>query len=294
MQILQLAKSLAIVGRAAARPILQRGAGANASIAQNLLEKREKEGALNPVDRLKLAVASANWALANPYQGQGVAVLAEITGEDALRSLRDRMLETEEGSRILHNRIPALVDIGGRFGDGTLGKLLEQCVPEERSKVVLLSDPQLAFIMRRYRDAHDILHALTGFPVTVTGEIALKWFELASTGMPMTALSAVFGLARIEPQSASLLLEWIPWASTAGRKGNFYLGIDYGKYLDYDVDEFREKVLKWPQMPSNLKNHQLMLEHYKAAIDQAHREGREAIALREEAKKYKGFEKYVT
>lgn len=44
---------------------------------------------------------------------------------------------------------------------------------------------------------------LSGLPPTVEGELALKWFELVQTGLPVCALGAVVGplaLPRREPQ----------------------------------------------------------------------------------------------
>lgn len=54
----------------------------------------------------------------------------------------------------------------------------------------------------RYREVHDLWHVLSGLPPTVEGELALKWFELVQTGLPMCALGAVVGplaLPRREP-----------------------------------------------------------------------------------------------
>jgi len=40
---------------------------------------------------------------------------------------------------------------------------------------------------------HDFWHVLAGLPPTVMGELALKWFELVQTGLPLCAFSGVFG-----------------------------------------------------------------------------------------------------
>lgn len=45
----------------------------------------------------------------------------------------------------------------------------------------------------RYREVHDLWHVLSELPPTVEGELALKWFELIQTGLPVCALGAVFG-----------------------------------------------------------------------------------------------------
>lgn len=55
----------------------------------------------------------------------------------------------------------------------------------------------------RYREVHDLWHVLSDLPPTVEGELALKWFELTQTGLPMCALGAVFGplaLPQREPE----------------------------------------------------------------------------------------------
>lgn len=89
---------------------------------------------------------------------------------------------------------------------------------------------------------HDLWHVLSGLPPNVEGEIALKWFEMMQTGLPMCALGAVFGplaLPRREPgphppaapgtdrrgrrkkSSGSremLARTYVPWALRAGRQ----------------------------------------------------------------------------
>ena len=283
--MLQVGKGVLAFGKAFLGPVFEKQRSSAATV-QLLLEKHRSGHALSPRDRLDLASSAATWALNDPYQGQGVAILGEVTGVDALHKIRKRMRETTEGREILANRTPALPTFDEPLREGTVGSLLSGCVPEERSKILLIEDPELAFVMRRYRDAHDILHALTGLPVTVAGEVALKWFELASTNLPMATLSAVFGLTRVEPNSARLLTEWIPWAASAGKQGKFYLQIDYAKYKDYHVDEFREKIMGWPELPTSLRDHVAIREHYKTAIRQAIREGREPTAIRHELDRF--------
>ncbi|CAN0252882.1 unnamed protein product, partial [Ectocarpus sp. 13 AM-2016] len=117
--------------------------------------------------------------------------------------------------------------------DGTLGKSYSNFMkennfsPDGRSPVKYVDDPDLAYVMRRYREVHDLWHALTGLPATVEGELALKWFELVQTGLPVCALSAVLGplaLPSKEPPPAPtgsrevLARTFVPWAIRAGRR----------------------------------------------------------------------------
>lgn len=37
-----------------------------------------------------------------------------------------------------------------------------------------ISDPDLAYVLQRYREIHDLLHVLTGAPTSVLGELGQK------------------------------------------------------------------------------------------------------------------------
>lgn len=62
-----------------------------------------------------------------------------------------------------------------------------------------IDDPELAYVMTRYRECHDFYHAVCGLSVSVPSELALKVFELANIGLPSTALSALSGLFAFLP-----------------------------------------------------------------------------------------------
>lgn len=253
----------------------------DALAVNRLVDKLAGEASLSPQDKLRLASYAARWAFNNPYQGQAVAILGEITGEEQLRKMRDRLDATPSGRRVLQDRIPVFGEWlwNHEFTPGTLGNRLKKCVPEERSPVSLVKDPELAFVMRRYRDAHDLIHAVSGLPVSLAGETAVKWFETASTQLPMTTAAALGGIPRCEEGSLALLLEWIPWAASAGTNGVYYLGIDFEEHAHTDLDVFRRQVLRWPSLPASLADAQLMKSHYAIAILQARRESREPKAL---------------
>ena len=54
---------------------------------------------------------------------------------------------------------------------------------------------------------HDFLHVATELPPTVQAEIALKWFEMVQTGLPMCALSAFVGPLRLPPAQVCVCVE---------------------------------------------------------------------------------------
>jgi len=47
----------------------------------------------------------------------------------------------------------------------------------DRSPIRFVTDPDLAYVMLRYRQVHDFLHVICGLPPNIVGEISLKWYE---------------------------------------------------------------------------------------------------------------------
>ena len=86
----------------------------------------------------------------------------------------------------------------------------------------LIDDPDLAYVMTRYREVHDFLHVLTGLPPTVEGELILKTLEAVQTCLPMPVLSAMAGPlslqnpASIERYYRSIAPQVILWAIGIG------------------------------------------------------------------------------
>uniref|UniRef100_A0A672IV61 Ubiquinone biosynthesis protein COQ4 homolog, mitochondrial n=1 Tax=Salarias fasciatus TaxID=181472 RepID=A0A672IV61_SALFA len=134
-----------------------------------------------PVQKALLAVGSGVAALQNPYRHDMVAVLGETTGHLALTALRDRMRDDPEGYAVLTERprirlstldltkMAALPD--GSFGREYLRFLEENNVtPDSRADVRFVDDEELAYVMQRYREVHDLLHTLLGMPTNMLGE----------------------------------------------------------------------------------------------------------------------------
>lgn len=63
-----------------------------------------------------------------------------------------------------------------------------------------INDPDLAYVMTRYRECHDLVHVILGMPTNMLGEVAVKWIEAFNFGLPMCYTGAVFGAARLKPK----------------------------------------------------------------------------------------------
>ncbi|XP_073170925.1 ubiquinone biosynthesis protein COQ4 homolog, mitochondrial-like isoform X3 [Lepidochelys kempii] len=134
----------------------------------------------SPLQKALLSAGSAFMALYNPYRHDMVAVLGETTGSSALRSLRDKMRHDPEGYRILQER-PRIrlstLDVTGLRGlsDGTFGREYVRFLdsnrvsPDTRMPVKFVDDEELAYVIQRYREVHDLMHTLLGMPTNMLG-----------------------------------------------------------------------------------------------------------------------------
>ena len=120
--------------------------------------------------------------------------------------------------------------------------------PDTRSSVRYIDDEECAYVMQRYRECQDFYHAVTGLPIIVEGEIALKAFEFMNTLIPMTGLSA-FAVVRLKPEERKRFWEiYLPWAVRSGLQSEELINVYWEEVLEKDVEELRAE-LKIEQPP---------------------------------------------
>lgn len=66
--------------------------------------------------------------------------------------------------------------------------------------VRFVDDVELAYVMQRYREVHDLFHTLLDMPTNMLGEVTVKWVEAIQTRLPMCATGALFGSVRLAPK----------------------------------------------------------------------------------------------
>ena len=209
-----------------------------------------------------LAGVSAVTALLHPERDDMVAALGETTGVAALERLRARMEAHPVGSSILKDR-PEInsesldMDSLRKLPKGAFGREYIAWMdshgysPDSRPPVRYIEDPELAYIMLRYRQTHDFTHVLLGLPPSVLGEIVVKWFELAQTQFPMTFLSAVVGPAALTPHDMSLLYRTgsLSWATKVGQESDLLLNVKFEDMMDMTLEQVRGSVGLPPDGP---------------------------------------------
>jgi ubiquinone biosynthesis protein COQ4 len=163
---------------------------------------------LSLAQRVFVSAYYAGVAISDPERADAVAGLGDVTGEAASARLVTRMKSTPSGRRLLAKK-PLInsqsVDLEALkvLPEGTLGHAYAQYMErhtfdaDARNPVRFLQDPDTAYAMVRYRQIHDFWHILCDLPPTLSGELALKWFEWRQTGLPVAGLSALIGPLRL-------------------------------------------------------------------------------------------------
>jgi len=200
-----------------------------------------------------LAVGSAIVGLYDPWRADMVATCGEVTGGPALACLRRRIAATEEGARILRDR-PRINTRTVNFDQlrslptNTLGAVYaayndtQRITPDSRDEVQFVDDATLAYVMQRYREVHDLNHAVLNMPTNMVGEVAVKWVEALQTGLPMCIGGALLGPARFTAKQARQFRQVRSWASEVGVKARLLTGIYFEERWEQDLDDFRREM----------------------------------------------------
>ncbi|KAI4258880.1 MAG: hypothetical protein LQ352_000993 [Teloschistes flavicans] len=216
--------------------------------------KYEGHFPLTFTERGVLVVGSAITSLFDPRRGDLIATLGETTATPYfIHRLRDAMLSSPTGRRILRDR-PRItsrtmsLQYLRTLPDKSVGRAYaswldrEGVSPDTRDSVRYINDEECAYVMQRYRECHDFYHALTGLPVMVEGEVALKAFEFANTLLPMTGLS-LFAVFRLKPAERSRFWHtYLPWALTNGLRSKEIINVYWEEQLQRNVDQLRTEL----------------------------------------------------
>lgn len=219
---------------------------------------------LNTFQHLFLTVGSGLAAFINPRRHDLIATFGEISAEPYfVRKLRDQMLADPTGRRILRDR-PRItsksldLDKLRQMPANSIGRSYlkwlndEKVSPDTRLPVRYINDPECAYVMQRYRECHDFYHAITGLPVVMEGEVAVKAFEFANTGIPMTGLAAFSEPFKLKPDQQQRLKDiYIPWAVTNGLRAKSLMTVYWEEILERDADEVRKELNI--DMPPNMR-----------------------------------------
>lgn len=245
---------------------------------------------LTSIERIGLAAGSAIASLTNPRRGDMIAALGEATAQPFfIRKLRDRMLADPTGRRILRDR-PRItsktmsLEKLRKLPNGSVGRTYaewldrEGVTPDTRDQVRYIDNEEEAYVMQRYRECHDFYHAVTGLPVFVEGEVGLKAFEFANTGLPMTGLSLA-AILRLKPAERKRMFQtYLPWAISNGWKSKDVINVYWEEELETRVEDLRHRL--GIEQPADLRETRRKIrEQRKAAKEAKETVGVEGVIL---------------
>lgn len=149
-----------------------------------LEEFRKNAININSFQKTMLAIGSAAISLYNPHRADMIACLGEVTGESALKYMRNKMLESTEGTDILNekpriNSQTVCFKTLSEMKDNTLGRIYadfmrdNNITADSRLPVQFISDPEIAYVMQRYREVHDLVHATLFMRTSMLGEVRI-------------------------------------------------------------------------------------------------------------------------
>lgn len=210
---------------------------------------------LNYFEKLLMIGGLSLGAYFHPERNEFIVGLGESTALPiVLEKLKLQMLNDPVGRKILQEK-PRMtstsldLDFLRSLPDNTIGKTYinwldrEGVSPDTRVPVKYIDNEELAYIYQRYRECHDFYHAITGLPIIIEGEIAVKVLEFMNIGIPMSGLGALFAPLRLKPKQKQRLYNiYYPWAINSGLNSKPLINVYWENILERHVSEFRKEM----------------------------------------------------
>ena len=104
-----------------------------------------------------------------------------------------------------------------------------------------ISDKEISYLRWLMRKTHDIWHLVTGFDLTLSGELGLKGFELAQYHSPLSFFSLVIVLSKAinDPKQMNSAIEKFIQGYQMGSKSKLLLAEKWEERWEQTLDEVR-------------------------------------------------------
>lgn len=209
---------------------------------------------LSNLQKVLLAFGSSVTAIIDPHRHDLVADFGETTGHQALDWMRSKMLNSSEGQRVLNEK-PRLrsnvIDYEKlkTMPENTFGYHYSrfytdnQVSPDTRKEVQFVDDAELAYVMQRYRELHDIFHTILRQPTTIKGEVIVKAFEGVQTRLPLCILGGLVGPLRLNiAEKLEYFQRDLPWAIKSAKEATFLMNVYFEDRFDQDITDLRNEL----------------------------------------------------
>ena len=216
------------------------------------------EGASLP-RRVLVAVKALRVLEKQPDDPVAAALLNAALDGDVYRRHADRLAGTEFGRALLAER-PTLqkgsIDLGAlaRLPEGTLGRAFAEYFAQNR--IEPFSTPyeirnEVDYLIKWYRETHDLHHILTGYSTDAVGEMEVQAFALGNMGFRVSVMILAFA-ALLRPHRLPPM--WTYWdrlklAWRRGKASKNLFDARYEQYLEQPVEALR-RALEIPPLPA--------------------------------------------
>ncbi len=191
--------------------------------------------------------------MADSTQTQEIHRVEEITGRPRYRRLLAELSATPDGRRILTER----PELSSRQVDYTFLRTLPEATlggayvrhldrnglsaDYQAAETRHVDDPDMAYLMRRFRQTHDVWHALLGLGITGHEEVIIHWFSFGQLQLPVSALIMVFGTLKhlVSERRWGALWHTAIGAYRAGRHAKPLLGVIWEDHWEEPLDHVR-------------------------------------------------------
>lgn len=177
----------------------------------------------------------------------------EITGRPRFRAIRAEMERTPEGRRLLaeqpelssdHVDYAALRALPASTFGGAYARHLDHngiTADYQAAATRHVEDPTMAYLMRRFRQTHDVWHALLGLGITGHEEVTIHWFSYGQLRLPVSAMIMLLGtMKHLVLEARWGALRHSLWgAYRAGRDAEPLLAVYWEDLWERPLDEIR-------------------------------------------------------
>jgi len=109
--------------------------------------------------------------------------------------------------------------------------------------VQFVDNVNIAYVIQRYREVHDLIHTTLEMPTHMLGEVTVKWVEAIQTTLPMCVGGAVFGAIRLKPKHRQLYRKYyLPWAIRTGTNADFLVNVYFEKRWEQPLAELHKEL----------------------------------------------------
>ncbi len=177
----------------------------------------------------------------------------EITGRPRYRRLLEELAGSDDGRRILDER-PELssddVDYAAlrRLPATTLGGAYARHLDAngltadyQAAATRHVEDPDIAYLMRRFRQTHDVWHALLGLGIAGHEEVVIHSFSYGQLRLPVSAMIMFFGTLKhmVIERRWGTLRHSLSEAYRVGREAAPLIGVIWEDLWDRPIDHVR-------------------------------------------------------